>query len=91
MQVADLRKELCENESGSFSNAQLSEESVSAVKAFRALNLGDGDRPAKRRKKLPESSEDINRYTYEQLVMTLNGSTHDSPVLSLSNLQNIIQ
>ncbi|KAL6169979.1 serine/threonine-protein kinase M1 [Exserohilum turcicum] len=91
LHVADLRKELCENETGSFSDAQLSEESASTVKAFRALNLGEESRPAKRRKKLPDSTEDINQSTYEQLVMTLNGSTQDSPVLNLSNLHNIIQ
>lgn len=91
MHIADLRKELCENESGSFLNAQISEESTSAVKAFRALNLGDEDRPAKRRKTLPESSENINHSTYERLVLTLNGSTQDSPVFNLANLQNTIE
>ncbi|KAH7552423.1 hypothetical protein BM1_08374 [Bipolaris maydis] len=91
MQVADLRKELCENEFGSFSHAQLSEESMSAVKAFRALNLGDGDRPAKRRKKFPEASEDINQDTLRRIMMIVNGSTQDSPVLNLFNPQDIIQ
>lgn len=91
MQVANLRKELCENEFGSFSDAQLSEESMSAVKAFRALNLGDGDRPAKRRKKLPESSEDVNQDALRRIMMSLNGSIHDSPVLFLSNAQDLIQ
>jgi len=85
-----LRKELCENESASFSDIELSEQSTPLVKTFRSLNLSNEDRPAKRRKTSPDASEDINRSTYEQLVVLLNGSTQDSPVLNLSNLHNII-
>lgn len=91
MPVADLRKELCENESGGFLNAQLSEESTSSVKAFRALNLGDEDRPAKRQKTLPASPDDVNSTTYNRLIMILNGSTPDSPVLDTTDLSNTIQ
>ncbi|KNG49644.1 protein kinase rad3 [Stemphylium lycopersici] len=91
MHIADLRKELCENESGSFSDAQISEESASTVKTFRTLNLDVEDRPAKRRKTLPDSSDDTNKTMYERLAITLNGSTQDSPVLNLSNLHNIVQ
>jgi serine/threonine-protein kinase ATR len=91
MHIADLRKELCESESGSFSDAQLTEESMPIMKTFRLLNLGDEERPVKRRKTLPEATEDVNESVYQRLVMTLNGSTHDSPVLNLSNLHNIIQ
>ncbi|KAF1947946.1 hypothetical protein EJ02DRAFT_429695 [Clathrospora elynae] len=91
MEVADIRKELCESESESFSDAQLAAESISIIKTFRALNLGDEDRPAKRRKTLPDSTEDLNESAYEQLVMVLNGSTQDSPVLNLANLHNIVQ
>lgn len=80
--------------SGSFSNAQLVQESQSITKTFRAINVVDEDRPAKRRKTLPESAEiegkDVNEATYEQLVMKLNGSTQESPVLNLSALHNII-
>jgi serine/threonine-protein kinase ATR len=90
MYIADLRRELCESESGSFSDAQLSRESMSIVKTFRVLNLGDEERPSKRQKTLPGSSKDINDSSYERLVMALNGSTQDSPVLNLSNLHNII-
>jgi serine/threonine-protein kinase ATR len=91
MHIADLRKELCESESGSFSDAQLSEESMPFMQTFRMLNLGDEERPTKRRKTLPEPTEDVNESVYQRLVMTLNGSTQDSPVLNLSNLHNIIQ
>ena len=87
----ELRKELCENESESFSDIELSEQSMPVVKTFRLLNLSNEERPAKRRKTLPNASEDINRSTYEQLVVSLNGSTQDSPVHNLSNLHNIIQ
>ena len=54
------------------------------------LNLGNEERPAKRRKKLLDTP-DINHITYERLVMILNGSNHDSPVLNLTNLHNIIE
>lgn len=91
MYVADLRKELCENELGGFSNVQLCEESTSSVKAFRALNLGDGDRPAKRQKTLPGSPDDINPAVYNRLIMILNGSTTDSPVLDTTDLVNTIK
>jgi serine/threonine-protein kinase ATR len=60
------------------------------MKTFRILNQGDEERPAKRRKTLPESTEDINESVWQRLVVTLNGSTQDSPVLNLSNLPNII-
>lgn len=64
---------------------------MSVVKTFRELNLGDGNRPAKRRKTFPDSTEDVGGSTYEQVMMVLNGNTQASPVLNLSNLQNIVQ
>ncbi|USP73715.1 uncharacterized protein yc1106_00989 [Curvularia clavata] len=88
MHVADLRKELCENESGGFSDAQLREESTSSVKAFRALNLGDEDRPTKRQKTLPHENYDA---LYNRLIMIVNGSTPDSRVLNTTGLANTIQ
>jgi serine/threonine-protein kinase ATR len=90
MHVADIRKELCESDTGSFSNAQLTDESTQILKAFRVLNLGSEERPTKRRKTLPDTS-DINRTTYERLMMVLNDSTYDSPILNLSNLHNIME
>ncbi|CAA9966791.1 Protein kinase rad3 [Pyrenophora teres f. maculata] len=89
--VADLRKELCENESASFSDVGLSEQSTPLIKTYCSLNIITEDRPTKRRKTIPDASEDINRSTYEKLVVSLNSSTQDSPVLNLSNLHNIIQ
>ena len=91
MHVADLRKELCENESGGFLNAQLSEESTSSVKAFRALNLGDEDRPAKRQKTLPGSLDRTNTAVYNRIIMILNGSTPDAPILNTTDLVNTIR
>jgi serine/threonine-protein kinase ATR len=92
VEVADLRKELCTNPLGAFPNPQVFGEATAVLKTFRALNLGDeDDRPTKRRKTLPDSSEDINELTYKQLVIVLNGSSQESPVLNLSNLHNIIQ
>jgi serine/threonine-protein kinase ATR len=90
MHIADIRRELCESATDSFSNAQVSEASTPVLKAFRVLNSENEERPAKRRKTLPDTS-DINHTTYERLVMALNGSTHDSPILNLSNLHNIME
>ncbi|KAF2828831.1 hypothetical protein CC86DRAFT_319926 [Ophiobolus disseminans] len=92
IEVADARKELCTNPSASFADPQLSNGAALILKSFRELNLGDGeDRPAKRRKTLPNSSEDVNEGVYQQLVRVLNGSSQDSPVLDLRNLHNIVQ
>lgn len=91
MEVLNSREELRVNESGGISDPQVSEESMSVVKSFSSINLGDEDRPAKRRKTLPDASEDINHSTYRQLVIALNGSTQESPVLNLSNLHSTIQ
>ncbi|KAH4967839.1 hypothetical protein HBI26_107510 [Parastagonospora nodorum] len=92
VEVSDLRKELCTNPLGAFPNPQVFGEATAVLKTFRALNLGDeDDRPIKRRKTLPDSSEDINELTYKQLVIVLNGSSQESPVLNLRNLHNIIQ
>ncbi|KAG9191621.1 serine/threonine-protein kinase ATR [Alternaria panax] len=90
MHVADIRKDLCESDTGSFSKAQLTEDATQILNVFRVLNLGSEERPTKRRKTLPETS-DINHTTYERLVMLLNGNTHDSPVLNLSGLHNIME
>ncbi|KAH7380651.1 protein kinase rad3 [Pyrenochaeta sp. MPI-SDFR-AT-0127] len=91
MDVASLREELCLNTSGCFSDPQILEESAQVMKTFQAINSGDMDRPVKRRKVLPGPVEDINSSTYEQLVIALNGSTQESPVLNLSGLHNTIQ
>ena len=45
----------------------------------------------KRRKTSHESSEDISTLAYHQLIMQLNGSSQDSPVLNLSGLHDIVQ
>lgn len=92
MEVADLRKELCTNPLGAFPNPQVLEEATEILKTFRSLNIGDeDDRPSKRRKTLPDSSEDINDSAYKQLMIVLNGSSQESPVFNLSNLHNIVQ
>ncbi len=91
MEIADLRKSLCENESESFSDVHLLEKSVPVVRMFKELNLGDEARPAKRRRKAIDSAEDTDASMYAQLVTVLNGSTHESPVLNLANLHNILQ
>lgn len=91
MEIAELRKGIYANDSGGFSDIQLLEQSASVVQTFRELNLGGEDRPAKRRKTLPESEETTDTSTYERMIMVLNGSTQESPVLDLTDLHNIVQ
>lgn len=92
-EVAATRTELCEAASKSFTDAHLFEDSALALKTFRALNLDaeDTDRPAKRRRTIPDSSDDDEPATYERLMAILNGSSEDSPVPNLANLHNIVQ
>jgi serine/threonine-protein kinase ATR len=87
----DIRKELCINPAASFTNPQLFIDSTSVVKTFQILNTSTDEPPAKRRKTLPEFSEDTSTSIYEQLVVFMNGSIHESPVLNLANLHNTIQ
>lgn len=91
--MAQTRRELCTDASKGFTDPQLLDDSAALLQTFRSLNSGDNDdRPAKRRKTLSESaSGNINRSMYEQLMVHLNGSFQDSPVLNLANLHNIIQ
>jgi serine/threonine-protein kinase ATR len=89
--VADIRIELRVNAATSFTNPQLLKDSAVLVKNFQTLTSNDNERPAKRRKTLPDASEDNSRLIYEQLVLSLNGSAQDSPVLNLANLHNVIR
>lgn len=92
VEVADLRKGICTNPLETFQSPLVLEEATEILKIFRSLNIGDeDDRPTKRRKTLPHSSEDINDSTYKHLMIVLNGSSQESPVLNLSNLHNIVQ
>lgn len=79
--------------SESFTDLRLTEDSHSTLKLFCELNFSDGaeGRPAKRRRTKQELPEDINITAYEQLVMFLNGSVLESPVLNLTNLYNVVQ
>ncbi|KAF1921015.1 hypothetical protein BDU57DRAFT_509551 [Ampelomyces quisqualis] len=91
-EVTAVRRELCSNESGGFTEPHLLEASASLLKTFRSVNLNDKNaRPVKRRKTLLESSEDVNEIAYDRLTMILNGSLEESPVLHLVNLHNIVQ
>jgi serine/threonine-protein kinase ATR len=90
-EVDDIRNKLCSDVSGNFSDAQLAQESIMVAKLFRESNLVDEGRSAKRRKTLPNSSNDINKDMYHDLLGIVNGSSHDTPVSNLSNLQNTVQ
>lgn len=68
----------------------MAEDASECVQVFQRLHL-DEERPVKRRKTSHESSEDISTLAYHQLIMQLNGSSQDSPVLNLSGLHDIVQ
>jgi serine/threonine-protein kinase ATR len=87
----DIRKELCANVEASFTNPHLFIDLTSVVKTFQTLNMSIDERPTKRRKTLPESSEDTSTSIYEQLVVFMNGSIPESPVSNLANLHHIIR
>jgi len=55
------------------------------------MNPMDEERPAKRRRTLPENAEDEKPDAYVELKMILNGSSPESPVLNLSDLHHIVQ
>lgn len=87
-----MRKTLCTNESGAFKDPQLLEQAKLALKSFRGLNLGeDEDRPAKRRRTLPEFGTDESVSAYEYFKSVLVDSDGQSPISTLSNLHNIVQ
>jgi serine/threonine-protein kinase ATR len=90
--VASIRQELRLGTVTSFTEPHLRESSSSVLRIFRALNPGDdGDRPAKRRKTLPNTLEDVNKAAYQELRALLVGSSQESPVLNLADFHNIIQ
>jgi serine/threonine-protein kinase ATR len=91
-EVASIRRDLCAGTSEGFTEPQLRECWNSVLRTFRELNLGDDSgRPAKRRKTLPDTSEDVNRTVYEGLKAFLVGSSQESPVLNLANFHTIVQ
>lgn len=85
-----LREELCTNGAASFTSAQIAGDATKCVEVFQKMHL-DEIRPVKRRKTQHEASEDVNTSAYHELIMILNGSSHESPVPNLSNLHDIIQ
>jgi serine/threonine-protein kinase ATR len=89
--MEDIRKQLCSDTSEGFSAANLVKESIAITRIFRESNLDDEERSAKRRKTLPDSPDDINDGTYHKLLTVLNGSSHETSVLNLSDLHNIVQ
>jgi serine/threonine-protein kinase ATR len=84
-----VRQKLCTDTAGVFADLQISEDTSAVMKTFRALNIGDdGDRPAKRRKTLPESSGHDPRSCYKQVKEVLKTSTQESH--DLTDLHNVI-
>jgi serine/threonine-protein kinase ATR len=88
-EVANMRQELCTDTSEAFTDLRISEDASAAMKTFRTLNISDdGDRPAKRRKTLPESSEPHPGTCYKQVKEVLKTPTEDSS--DLKDLHNVI-
>ncbi|KAF2791318.1 hypothetical protein K505DRAFT_376871 [Melanomma pulvis-pyrius CBS 109.77] len=90
VEVTEMRNELCSDTSRSFSDIHLQDESMSAIKVFRDLNLVGEERPFKRQKTLLDTDLDISRVSYKELVMLVNGSSQDSAVLELTGLHDSI-
>lgn len=90
VEVTEMRNELCSDTSRNFSNIRLQDESMSAIKVFRDLNLVGEERPSKRQKTLPDTDLDISRASYKELVILVNGSSQDSAVLELTGLHDSI-
>ncbi|KAH8732219.1 hypothetical protein GQ44DRAFT_602205 [Phaeosphaeriaceae sp. PMI808] len=91
VEIADRRRELRTNASQCFTDPQVLEDATLVLKTFCASNLDTNDRPAKRRKTLPNSHQDINISTYEHLAMFLNGNPKDSLVANLANIPSIVE
>jgi serine/threonine-protein kinase ATR len=73
-----------------FLNNELNEASTRVVSFFREKHKSSEEPPAKRRRTVPEqnnSQSDILNH----LMMTLNGSSSDSPVLDLKDFHLLIQ
>jgi serine/threonine-protein kinase ATR len=79
------------HDSENFLAEELKQEWALFAKTFRQTNPADEERPAKRRRTLPENAGDENPDAYGELKMILNGSSSESPVLDLSDLHNIVQ
>jgi serine/threonine-protein kinase ATR len=72
-------------------SAELVQEAPFLTIAFRQMNLMDEERPTKRRRTLPETSEAESYDAYGELKVILNGSSPDSPVLHLTGLHQTVQ
>lgn len=88
--TASLRDELRFNGAASFTSNHIAEDSTKCIQVFQKMHLHE-DRPTKRRKTLHESSEDANITAYHELTLLLNGSSEDSPILTLAGLHQIIE
>jgi serine/threonine-protein kinase ATR len=85
-----VRQSLYSDAMASFSDERLQHESISFLQIFRDLNMADSPRPTKRRRTLQNSDEDEQQAIYQKLVMTVNGSSQDSPVVDLSGIHATI-
>ena len=92
-EVQDLRTHLCSASGPCFLSEVLDEDpvSMSLATTFCEINTQELEPPAKRRRTLPDGGEDEKFSTYDEIVMKLNGSISDSPVLNLSSLDQIIR
>ncbi|CAI6340552.1 unnamed protein product [Periconia digitata] len=92
-EVEELRSHLCSDNEHVFLSEELNEDylSLNAVKVFRDKNEKQSEPPAKRRKTLAEAGEGKQADAYQELVVLLNTSKSESPVLNLSGLDQTIR
>ncbi|KAF2712355.1 hypothetical protein K504DRAFT_372017 [Pleomassaria siparia CBS 279.74] len=87
-EVTDLRSALCSDNTQMFSDSLLQEVSVSILRIFKETNTTDVERPTKRLKVLSDGTGALT--TYNELLVVLNGSSQESPVLELTGLHTSI-
>lgn len=86
----ELRALLCSDTAQPFESDELNQVSIKVLKNFRARNEAQEEPPAKRRRTVPEREQDTSDIE-NHLVMMLNGSSSESPVLHLKDLHITIQ
>lgn len=88
VEIEELRSHLCSKSEQFFVSDTLNEDPVSVllIKRFCEINTEEPEHPAKRRKTLPDSGKNEGRSLYDDIVMSLNGSTSESLDLSLDRL-----
>ncbi|KAL5418072.1 hypothetical protein PMIN06_006043 [Paraphaeosphaeria minitans] len=90
-EVQEFRALLSSETGRPFDDEELNDQSVHVINAFRTANKGDEQPPAKRRRTAPEPDSDAPVDVLNQLVLLLNGSSAESPVMDLKDFHVSVQ